>query len=67
MLASQVSRETLTRATRATWLEMALFVQAIIGDVSKETWEWISEETIRYYRATMGLLEIEERNSLYFA
>jgi len=67
MLASRVSWEMLTRATRATRLEMALFTQAIFGEVSEETWKRISEETLRYYCTTLGLLDPEERNSLYFA
>jgi len=57
----RVSWKMLTRATHVKRPEMALFTQAIFGEVSEKTWEWISEKTLRYCRATLGLLEPEEK------
>ena len=54
MLALQVSWEMLMRATQPTRQKIALFTQVIFGEVSEKTWERISEETLRYYRATRG-------------
>jgi len=45
---------------------MTLFAQAMFGEVFEDTWKRISEKTLRYYHA-LGLLELEDRNSSYFA
>ena len=40
--------------------------KATLGVISEEIREGVSEETLRYYRIALGLVEPEERNSSNF-